>query len=189
MTPNTPTLSQRVRGASLIEMLVATLLLAVGMLAMAALQSSSAQLGKDAEFRAIASELALSFGESVKANSGGAAAYTSPSDAFALPAPEVALLTNCDSAAQVCTNAQIAAQDISRLQALALARLPNGQIDLRFIPAAGTNPSYIDLYVAWLPPDTRSGEAAADNAFANGCRAGYDAASVGVRCQFFRIAP
>ena len=177
------------RGASLIEMLVATLLLAVGMLAMAALQSSSAQMGKDAEFRAIASELALSFGETVKANAGGAAAYTAPQNAFIMPAPAVALQTNCDTAGATCTNAQIATQDISRLQALARARLPNGQIDLRYTAAVGTTPSFLDLYVAWLPPDMRTGNANVDAGFANGCRAGYDAANLGVRCQYFRIAP
>lgn len=192
---NTPTLhsparARTVKGASLIEMLVATLLLAIGMLAMAALQASSAQMGKNAEFRAIASELALSFGEAVKANAGGAASYTSPSNTFVVPAPAVALLTNCDNAAVTCTNAQIAAQDISRLQALARARLPNGQIDLQYVPAAGTTPSYLDLYVGWLPPDTRTGQAAIDNSMANGCRAGYDPGNtLGVRCQYFRIAP
>jgi type IV pilus assembly protein PilV len=176
-------------GASLIEMLVATLLLAIGMLAMAALQSSSAQMGKDAEFRAIASELALSFGETVKANSGGAANYNAPQNTFTMPATAVALLTNCDAAAVNCTNAQIAAQDISRLQALARSRLPNGQIDLRYTAAAGTTNSYLDLYVAWLPPDMRTGDSSVDIGFPNGCRAGYDAGNLGVRCQYFRIAP
>jgi type IV pilus assembly protein PilV len=184
-----PLLTRPAKGASLIEMLVATLLLAIGMLAMAALQSTSAQMGKDAEFRAVATELALSFGEAVKANSGGAASYTSPLNAFNPNAPKTAVLTNCDSDAVVCTNAQIAAQDVSRLQALSQSRLPLGQIDLRYVAAVGTTPSYLDLYVAWLPPDTRTGQAAVDNAFANGCRAGFDPSNLGVRCQYFRIAP
>jgi type IV pilus assembly protein PilV len=176
-------------GASLIEMLVATLLLAVGMLAMAALQASSLQLSKDAEFRAVASELAQGFGEMVKANSGGAAAYNAPLAQFVLPAPPVVLQTACDAPGVACTNQQIALQDISRLQALARSRLPNGQVSMVFTPAVGQVPSFIDLWVGWLPPDTRTGVAAVDNQFNNGCQAGFDAGSLGVRCQYFRISP
>lgn len=179
---------QSQHGASLIEMLVATLLLAIGMLAMASLQASSSQLGKDAEFRAIASELASGFGESVKANVGGAAAYVSQRNTFTMPAPAVALIAACDGAA-TCTNQQIAAQDISRLQVMARSRLPNGQVDIRFTPAAGNTPSVIDLGVAWLPPDARTGDVQIDSQLANGCRANFDSSNLGVRCQYFRIAP
>ena len=181
--------SRQPRGASLIEMLVATLLLAVGLLAMASLQASSTQLGKDAEFRAIASELALGLGEAVKANAGGAASYNSPQNQFSVPAPPVALLTNCDGPAAACTNAQLALQDISRFLALARARLPNGQASIVYVAGAGNTPSFIDLWVAWLPPDTRTGDGAVDNQLANGCPAGFDGGNLGARCQYFRISP
>lgn len=180
---------RRLRGASLIEMLVATLLLAVGLLAMASLQASSTQLGKDAEYRAIASELALGFGEVVKANAGGAAFYNRPQNEFAMPAPPVNLLTNCDGLAAACTNAQVAQQDISRFLALARARLPNGQANITYVAGAGNAPSFVDLWVAWLPSDSRTGNRAVDNQLANGCPAGFDAGNLGVRCQYFRISP
>lgn len=179
----------RLSGASLIEMLVATLLLAVGLLAMASLQASSTQLGKDAEYRAIASELALGFGEAVKANAGGAATYNNAQNNFVLPAPPVNLLTNCSDLAAACTNAQVAQQDMSQFLALARARLPNGQARIVYVAGAGNAPSFIDLWVAWLPTDTRTGDGAVDNQLANGCPAGFDGGNVGARCQYFRISP
>jgi type IV pilus assembly protein PilV len=177
------------QGGSLIEVMVAALLLAVGLLSMAAMQASALQLGKDAEYRAIASEIAFSMGEMVKANVGGAASYVNQGNAFVSPAPEVAVLTNCDALNVTCTNVQMAAQDMSRVRALARNRLPDGQVVAQFIPGAGNTPSVIDLWIAWLPADTRTGEAKVDNQIANGCPAGFDTRNMGVRCHYFRIAP
>jgi type IV pilus assembly protein PilV len=178
------------RGGSLIEVMVAALLLAIGLLSMGAMQASAFQLSKDAEFRATASEIAQTLGEMVKSNAGGAASYTNDLEAFVSPAPQVDVLTNCTGAAQqACTNAAIAAEDMSRVRALARNRLPDGQVLAQFVNDAGNGQSAIDLWIAWLPADVRSGEANVDAQMTNGCPDGFDAANVGVRCHYFRIAP
>ncbi len=182
-------LQKRQGGGSLIEVMVAALLLAVGLLSMAALQSSAVQLSRDAEYRAIASEIAFAMSEMVKANAGGAASYSNQIDSFSPAPPAVDILTNCDAPDASCTNEQIAAQDMSRIQALALNRLPAGQVVAQVTAGAGNTPTMIDLWVAWLPTDTRSGDAAVDAQLANGCPDGFDAGNVGVRCHYFRIAP
>ena len=185
-----PFIPQSQRGGSLIEVMVAALLLAIGLLSMGAMQASAFQLSKDAEYRASASEIAQSLGEMVKSNAGGAASYVNNLETFTSPAPQVDVLTTCTGAAQqACTNADIAAEDMSRIRALARNRLPDGQVAAQFVADAGNGQSAIDLWIAWLPADVRSGDAQVDGQINNGCPDGFDAENIGVRCHYFRIAP
>ena len=181
------------RGSSLIEVLVAALLLAIGMLSLAGLQASALRLTKEAEFRATSSEIAFAFSEAVKANAGGLAQYTVAGNNFVVNPAAVAVPTTCDGIANVCTNAQIAAQDLARVRELARTRMPSGQIVAQFVPATvglTPTPAGIDLWVTWLPSDNRSGTAAVDAQVAQNCpSAGYDATNLGVHCQYFRIVP
>jgi type IV pilus assembly protein PilV len=181
------------RGSTLIEVLVAALLLAIGMLSLAGLQATALRLSREAEFKATASEIALAFSESVKANVGGMAQYVAAGNNFVVNPPPVAIPTTCDGVANVCTQAQIAAQDLARVQQLARTRMPSGQIVAQLVPATvgvAPTPASIDLWVAWLPADNRSGNAAVDAQVAQPCpTAGYDAASLGVHCQYFRVYP
>lgn len=181
------------RGSSLIEALVAALLLAIGLLSLAGLQASALRLTKEAEFRATSSEIAFAFSEAVKANAGGLAQYTVASNRFVVNPAAVAVPTGCDGIANVCTNAQIAAQDLARVQELARNRMPSGQIVAQFVPGANgltPTPAGIDLWVAWLPADNRSGTAVVDAQVTQNCpNAGFDAANLGVHCQYFRIVP
>jgi type IV pilus assembly protein PilV len=181
------------RGSSLIEVLVAALLLAIGMLSLAGLQASALRLTKEAEFRATSSEIAFAFSEAVKANVGGMAQYTNASNTFVVNPGAVAVPTSCNGIANVCTPAQIATQDLARVLELARNRMPSGQIVAQFVAGAGgltPTPPSIDLWVAWLPADNRSGTAAVDAQVAQNCPTpGYDATNAGVHCQYFRIVP
>ena len=57
------------RGATLIEVLVSILLMALGVLAMAAMQVNAVQYGKTSEFRTVASLLANDLSDRMRANS------------------------------------------------------------------------------------------------------------------------
>jgi type IV pilus assembly protein PilV len=181
------------RGSTLIEVLVAALLLAIGMLSLAGLQATALRVSREAEFKATASEIALAFSESLKANVGGMAQYVAAGNTFVVSPPAVPIPTTCDGIANVCTAAQIAAQDLARVRQLARTRMPSGQIVAQFVPATigvAPTPASIDLWVAWLPADNRSGNAAVDAQVTQPCpNAGYDATSLGVHCQYFRVYP
>jgi hypothetical protein len=121
------------------------------------------------------------------------AQYATAGNTFVVSPPAVAVPSACDGLANVCTNAQIAAQDLARVRELARTRMPSGQIVAQLVASTGgvtPTPAGIDLWVAWLPADNRSGTAAVDAQVAQNCpTAGYDAANQGVHCQYFRIVP
>lgn len=181
---------RKLQGSTLIEVLVAALLLAVGLLSLAGLQATALRLSKDAESKATASEIAFAFSESLKANAGGLAQYATPArDGFVINPPPVAIPTTCDGVAAACTTAQMAAQDLARIEQLARTRMPSGQIVSVVAPVAAGNPPAIDLWVAWLPADSRSGDVNVDAQVVQPCPAQFDAGQIGVHCQYFRIVP
>lgn len=184
------TLRRKLQGSTLIEVLVAALLLAVGMLSLAGLQATAMRLTKDAEFKATSSEIAFALSESIKANVGGIAQYATPaSNAFVVNPPPVAIPTTCDGIANVCTTVQMAAQDLARIQELVRNRLPSGQIVSVYVAPPGGAPPAIDLWVAWLPSNSRSGDANVDAQTVQPCPAQFDPGQIGVQCQYFRIVP
>lgn len=139
------------QGLSLVEVLVALLILTIGLLTMAALHASSLKLTKLNQFRTTASEVAQAFGDSVRANADGALAggYTYSTAGGGLNAPG----NTCTNAALTCTPAQIAAVDVFRARTLASA-LPGGDIFSALNTAAGNNAPTLSVWIYWSPPDT-----------------------------------
>jgi len=194
MTKPTPTRRRaappsRAQGATLIEVLVAALLLAIGLLSMAGIQASAVRLTKEAEFKSTAVEISSAFGEYLKANVGGVASYAINSGGFIVDPEAQDIPGNCDGAGAACTPAQIAAEDLARAQELARTRLPSGQIVSNLVVGAAGQSDSIDLWVMWLPPESRTGDANVDNQIASRCPPNYDTAGMDVQCQYFRIVP
>jgi type IV pilus assembly protein PilV len=158
MPPSNP-FSQRKfthqRGASLIEVLVAALLLSVGLLALAGLQATSLRMTKEAQFRSTAASLASAYSEAVKANTAGAlagaynysAAYTREATAIVQP-------LTCRDGVTDCTPAQIATDDQAAWRESARMALPGGSLFATLVPGAVGTPASINLWVLWQGPST-----------------------------------
>lgn len=186
-SPNRRRLAQ---GASLIEVLVAVLLLSIGILSMVGLQTSALRLTKESQFQGSAAELASSFSETVRANVAGAMAgnysfvqpYAPPAGPIALPAQQ------CNNPAAACTPAQIAAVDLARWRESARQALPGGSLFANVTTPLGTAQSpVIDLWVLWQGPETDDAADAATAQLNGNCPAQMGNANPRPQCMQFRI--
>ncbi|MCS6922691.1 MAG: type IV pilus modification protein PilV [Elioraea sp.] len=154
----------RVRGVTLIEVLVTLVIVAIGLLGLAGLQVRGLAIQKDAHGRALATQLALDFADRMRANAPGAAAgayrftVAYPTGAYTLPAAP-----DCESA--VCTPQQQAQYDLATwLARLRGGALPGGWATVD-TPVAG-EPVW-EITMMWVETGLRAravGEEAAGNA-------------------------
>ena len=108
--------TRRQRGISIVEALVALVVIAVGMLGIAGLYLSSLQASRSAKLRQYAVELAGSIADRIRANRDAAASYNTAGYG-AGPAVQ-----NCSTAR--CTPAQLAQDDLARWLQDIRAQLP-----------------------------------------------------------------
>jgi len=127
------------KGFSLIEVMVALLVLSVGMIGIAALHGQSLSAGQTAQFRSLAINLAADMADRIRVNRLAQAAYAG-----------AAANNNCDPAGGGgvdCTPAQMAAHDLFLWNQLVQQQMPNGQTAVAF--NAGTNPPTYTITVTW----------------------------------------
>jgi len=143
------------RGVSLIEMLVAILVLSFGMLAMAGLHASSLKLGKMAQYRSVAQQLADDYADRMRAGMLGLtpaqAAAAAPAYYFQQdydPVGAVPVVPACAVANQ-CTSAELAARDQARWRNVARLSLPGGGMYVQ--PTAAGGP-VVEISVVWRDP-------------------------------------
>ena len=143
---------RRQAGTSLVEVLVALLLLTVGLLTMAGLHASSLKLTKVSQFKTSASEIAQVYGDAARSNV--AAAITGGYNRTVTGGAIVAPNPPCTAPAVACTPAQIAATDLFNARTMAAA-LPNGDIfaSVNAGNVATTVPS-LSVWVYWSSPDS-----------------------------------
>jgi type IV pilus assembly protein PilV len=142
----------RQAGSSLIEVLVAVLILSFGLLAMGAMLSFSVQMPKLSGYRSTATNLAADLIERIRANPD---AFTSGaySSALSYDGTFVNIASN-DCAYPNCTSASLAAMDIAAIQRAARAALPAGGMLMKCdAGACGVN-SYGNLWIVWQEPDS-----------------------------------
>ncbi len=118
-TSNVTTRAQR--GFSLIEVLIALIIMSVGMLGIASLYVQSMQAGRTSLFRHNAVTLAGDVADRMRANPTGANAYTG-----------AGANNNCIAMGTNCSNVQMAAQDILGWSQQAVDTLPNGAVAIAF---------------------------------------------------------
>lgn len=109
-------------GFTLIEVAVALLVLAVGLLGVSGLQSSGIQTTLRSHQRAIAMTQAQNISDRIRANLGGLRS-TDYTNAISGTAPN----PTCMTSSNTCTSSQLAATDLYNWQVATAALLPSGQ--------------------------------------------------------------
>lgn len=144
--------TQLQNGASLIEVLVAILILSFGMLSLGGMLSFSVQLPKLSGYRANASNIASSHIERIRANPNAFAnnLYTSTLSYDGTTA-NIAL---ADCAYPNCTEASLATMDIAASNRAARSDLPAGGMIMKCDTTTCTKSSYGNLWVVWQEPST-----------------------------------
>ena len=138
----------RQRGATLIEVLVTMLVVAIGLVGAAGLQLSSTRYQQTAHMRSQAMEGAQFISEKIRVNSSAVASYLA-ADAYAAAATPPADVSCGLTAQPDCTAAQAAQKDM-RAWRLALQRLPGGRGAIfPVISATLTDPSSRQIFVMW----------------------------------------
>lgn len=132
----------RQQGAGMVEVLVAVLVLAIGVLGYAGLQTRAMQSTGDAYVRAQAMAIAQDLAERVRMNRDVIATYRTPSNWTASAIPTTAP-TSCQTAN--CNAATMATYDIDDIRYNAAALLPSGLVSMEVCQAS----SMTCIYVAW----------------------------------------
>jgi len=131
---------RRQAGFSLVEVLIALVIMSVGMLGIAGLYVQGMQAGRTSMFRHQAVILAGDVADRIRANPTAAAAYAAPLGAN----------NNCISGGTDCTPAQMAASDILLWQTQATDTLPGGTVLIAFDNTV--NPPTYQITVSWNEP-------------------------------------
>ncbi len=138
---------RRARGVTLIEVLVALVIVAVGLLGLAGLQVRGLSIQKDAHGRALATQLALDLADRMRANR-VPATLTPPADYEFTAAYGGTLPTaGTDCAAGVCNEAQQAQFDRALWVARVNQALPGGWAHVA--PIAGTGNRAWNVTLLW----------------------------------------
>jgi type IV pilus assembly protein PilV len=128
------------RGFSLIEVLIALIILSVGMLGIAGLYVQSMQAGRTSVFRHNAVTLAGDVADRIRANPSAGATY----------AAGVGADKNCVDGGINCSPADMAQHDISLWEQQADRSLPNGAVQINLDESVAP-PNY-EIVVSWDEP-------------------------------------
>lgn len=171
-------------GASLLEVLIAILVMSFGLLAMGGLTAATQQYVKMTQFQSIGMQLASEFGERMRGNvtgfESGLYTKTGPySGTGATPKP-------CKAP---CSPAEIAASDIAEWTNELQRRLPGGD---GFVRRDAVNTLATDVWILWLDPElSDAGAPGGSVASASDCPEAALAGSklsARPRCMHYRIS-
>ena len=143
-------------GTSLIEVLVAMLLLSVGMLSLAAMVSYAVQMPKLAGYRAAAVNLAAEEIARMRANPSGFSdgAYDKPSS-YDNSRTVLRVAKSDQCAYPLCDSSSLSTMDIAVATVAVRAQLPAGGFLMTRDDNTGTrSPSDGNLWILWQEPDT-----------------------------------
>ncbi len=175
-------------GFSLVEVLVAMFVVAMGILALAGLLQAATRYSKMSELRSTATLLANDIADRMRANPVGArlgdTGYDLTDKAFPGPAP--AAHAACTSAAP-CGPSDLARADLTDWSARLRATLPKGSAWIQFHAGKSPAPDYVDLWVGWADPLTLSPGISTDRSGTD-CPAGWKKAEPSVRCVYLQVA-
>ena len=138
-------------GFSLVEVLIALVIMSVGMLGIAGLYVQSMQAGRTSMFRHHAVTLAGDVADRIRANPIAGNAYHSA-------AGDEGVDNGCVSPTANCSTAELAANDIAIWHDQAETTLPNGEVAVQYTAATGGNPPFYEITVSWNEPNPLGGE-------------------------------
>jgi type IV pilus assembly protein PilV len=177
---------RRVAGVSLIEVLVAMLVVSFGVLAMSGLLTNSARFGKTSEFRAVATLLANDIADRMRANMPGVTGGSYVlNTAFEWPPTEPTADNGCTQAVPCVgdNGAALAAKDLADWQRALYFGLPAGagyiSVSADFTAA--------DVWVAWMDPAAVEETAMADDGLKECPDAFVNGLEPPPRCAYFRV--
>jgi len=132
-------------GASLIEVLIAMLVMSFGVAAVAQLMATTIQYSKTAQYQMVAQQIAMQLAESMRANTDGfmANAYARAETYASNRAP--ATVPACELA-QACTSSEIANINKAEIGNILRLVLPGGDFN------AQRNGNLADIWIMWLEP-------------------------------------
>ena len=131
--------AKQVRGFTLIEVLIALIIMSIGMLGIAGMYVRSMQAGRTSMFQHHAVTLAGDVADRIRANPRATAAYAGGGAD-----------NNCVDGNVDCTPAELAANDIFLRDQQALDSLPNGAVVITF--DNGVIPPTYEIEVTWDEP-------------------------------------
>jgi type IV pilus assembly protein PilV len=176
-------------GFSLIEVLVAMFVIAMGILALAGLLQSATRYSKMSELRSTATLLANDIADRIRANplggALGAGGYDTTEKAF--PATPTAAHPDCTSEAP-CGPGDLARADMAAWTARVRATLPKGSAWVQFHAGKPPAPDYVDVWVGWADPLTLAPGISTDRSGTE-CPPDWKAADPSVRCVYLQVAP
>ncbi len=125
------------RGFTLLEILIAVVVLSVGLLGLAALQNTGTRVNHSAQLRTMATQLAHDMFDRLRANQAGVKGGW-----YHLPTPA----DNGCYAGEACTPAQLAAEDVLQWRQALADALPDGEgvVCLDSTPDDGSGPGAAD---------------------------------------------
>ncbi len=138
-------IAKRQRGFSLVEVLIALVVMSVGMLGIAGLYVQSMQAGRTSMLRHHAVTLAGDVADRIRANQFAEGDYASGTGAGGFD-------HGCVVGSVVCTAAQMAANDIFVWKDQAAEMLPGGDVAVTYTAAAGAVPPTYVITVSWSEP-------------------------------------
>lgn len=178
----------RAAGFSLVEVLVAMFVVAMGILALAALLQASTRYTKMSELRSSATLLANDIADRIRANPMGgelaAGGYDLTDKAF--PTPTAPARADC-SADAPCGPGDLARLDLADWTARVHATLPKGSGWIEFHPGRAPAPDYVDVWVGWADPLTLGPNISTDRSGTE-CPAAWTKAEPSVRCVYLQVA-
>lgn len=139
-------------GASLIEALVAILILSFGMLSLGAMLSYSVQMPKLSGYKTTATNIATDHIERIRANAGEFSLGTYISNLSYDGTFNNIVLANCTY--PNCTSAQLAAMDIAASRRAARVQLPAGGMIVNCDAGVCGANSYGNIWIVWQEPST-----------------------------------
>jgi len=134
---------RRQAGFSLVEVLIALVIMSVGMLGIAGLYVQGMQAGRTSTFRHHAVTLAGDVADRIRANPTAGIAYNHAANATGTD-------NSCVTGGVMCNAADMAANDIFLWQEQADDTLPAGDVAVVF--NAGVNPPTYQITISWNEP-------------------------------------
>ena len=189
--PRLPLRARRLRSAgfSLVEVLVAMFVVAMGILALAGLLQAATRYSKMSELRSTATLLANDIADRIRANPVGAQIGTSGYDNAEKMFPSaVAPAHAACTSDSPCGPSDLAKADLAGWTARVRATLPKGSAWIQFHVGKAPAPDYVDVWVGWADSLTLGPGTSTDRSGSE-CPANWKSAEPSVRCVYLQVAP